>query len=124
MGLITYMRTDSVTVSGDFISACRAYIEDEYGSPYELPQVPQAYKSQSKNAQEAHEAIRPTDLRRTPKSLEKILDPQQLKLYTLIWRRALASQMESAVLDQVGVADIVSKEMQEYLPGYGIHGEI
>ena len=108
VGLITYMRTDSVTVSGDFITACRDYIEAEYGSPYK-PQAPRAYKSKVKNAQEAHEAIRPTDLKRTPKSLANILDPQQLKLYTLIWRRALASQMESAILDQVG-ADIVSKD--------------
>lgn len=102
VGLITYMRTDSVNVSSDFINACRDFIESDYGSPYK-PQVPRAYKSKAKNAQEAHEAIRPTDIRRTPKSLEAVLDPQQLKLYTLIWRRALASQMESAILDQVGV---------------------
>ena len=102
VGLITYMRTDSVVVSQDFITACRDYIAKDYGKPY-LPQAPRMYKSKAKNAQEAHEAIRPTDITRTPKSLENVLDPQQLKLYTLIWRRALASQMESATLDQVAV---------------------
>lgn len=108
VGLITYMRTDSVNVSNDFITSCRAYIEEAYGNNYK-PEAPRFYKSKSKNAQEAHEAIRPTDIRRTPASLASILDPQQLKLYTLIWKRAIASQMESAVLDQVS-ADLVSKD--------------
>ena len=108
VGLITYMRTDSVNVSADFITACRDYIEKEYGAAYK-PEAPRFYKSKAKNAQEAHEAIRPTDLRRTPESLSSLLDPQQLKLYTLICKRALASQMESAVLDQV-VADILSED--------------
>jgi DNA topoisomerase-1 len=108
VGLITYMRTDSVNVSADFITTCRDYIEKEYGAPYK-PEAPRFYKSKAKNAQEAHEAIRPTDLRRTPESLASLLDPQQLKLYALIWKRALASQMESAILDQVA-ADLISDD--------------
>lgn len=110
VGLITYMRTDSVTVSSEFLSNCRDYIEETYGKDYK-PDAPRAYKSKAKNAQEAHEAIRPTDIRRTPESLSGVLDPQQLKLYTLIWKRAIASQMESALLDQV-IADLVSEEQQ------------
>ncbi len=103
-GLITYMRTDGITLSPEAISQCRSVIDSKYGKKY-LPDSPRIYKSKAKNAQEAHEAIRPTDLNRTPESLAKVLDEQMLKLYTLIWKRTLASQMESAVLDQV-VVDI------------------
>lgn len=102
VGLITYMRTDGVQMAREAISAARNVIQETHGSKY-LPSTPREYKSKAKNAQEAHEAIRPTDVRRTPDSVAQYLNPDQLKLYTLIWKRTLASQMEAAVLDQVGV---------------------
>jgi DNA topoisomerase I len=89
-GLITYMRTDSYAISKSALEACRAFVAAEYGLDY-LPAAPNAYKSRS-SAQEAHEAIRPTDLTQTPQSLGK-LKPEELKLYTLIWERFVASQM-------------------------------
>lgn len=110
VGLITYMRTDSVSMSMEAINASRSYIEKEFGANY-VPSSPRMYKTKSKNAQEAHEAIRPTDMTRHPDQVKHILDADQLKLYTLVWRRAVASQMESAVLDQVG-ADIASPDKQ------------
>ena len=108
VGLITYMRTDSVSMSMEAVNTCRTFIEKEYGKEY-VPSSPRLYKTKSKNAQEAHEAIRPTDMTRHPDQVKHILDADQLKLYTLIWRRAVASQMESAILDQVG-ADIASPD--------------
>lgn len=108
VGLITYMRTDGVQMAREAVAASRNVIQENYGSKY-LPESPRIYKSKAKNAQEAHEAIRPTDVRRTPESLERHLNPDQLKLYTLIWKRTIASQMEAAVLDQVGV-DISSSD--------------
>jgi len=110
VGLITYMRTDGVQMAGEAIAACRGLIGEAYGESY-LPDVPRAYKTKAKNAQEAHEAIRPTDVRRKPADVKGVLDEAQLKLYTLIWRRTVASQMESAVLDQVAV-DIASADKQ------------
>lgn len=107
VGLITYMRTDSVHVAGEALQGVRAFIEKNYDERY-LPKAPRAYKTKSKNAQEAHEAIRPTDVRRTPQSLSSYLDKDQLALYELVWKRFVASQMESALLDQVSV-DIASK---------------
>ncbi|GAB4173612.1 MAG: type I DNA topoisomerase [Thalassobaculales bacterium] len=104
VGLITYMRTDGVTLSGEAIGAIRRLILADHGQRY-LPDKPRAYKSPAKNAQEAHEAIRPTDFSRRPQQLARVLDADQLRLYELIWKRAVASQMESAVLDQTG-ADI------------------
>jgi hypothetical protein len=89
-GLITYMRTDSYAISKSAQEACRAFVAAEYGPDY-LPAAPNVYKSRS-SAQEAHEAIRPTDLTQTPQSLSK-LKPEELKLYTLIWERFVASQM-------------------------------
>ena len=102
VGLITYMRTDGVQMAGEAIGAVRDLIGSRYGAKY-LPDSPRMYKSKAKNAQEAHEAIRPTDPRRTPESLTKILRPDQLKLYDLIWKRTMASQMEAAIMDQVAV---------------------
>lgn len=102
VGLITYMRTDGITLSGQAIAQARHVIEERFGADY-LPKSPRAYKSKAKNAQEAHEAIRPTNLSRTPDSVRKYLDADQAALYDLIWKRTLACQMESAVLDQVGV---------------------
>ncbi len=100
VGLITYMRTDGITLSGEAIAQCREVIGKEYGDKY-LPKSPRAYKSKAKNAQEAHEAIRPTGLSRLPKAMKGYLDDKQAALYELIWKRTVACQMESAVLDQV-----------------------
>ena len=102
VGLITYMRTDGVTLSGEAIGAARDMIERSYGSQY-VPERPRVYKTAAKNAQEAHEAIRPTDLFRRPEQVASHLDPDERRLYELVWKRAVASQMESAVLDQVAV---------------------
>ncbi|MEO1192442.1 MAG: type I DNA topoisomerase [Pseudomonadota bacterium] len=102
VGLITYMRTDGVQLAGEAIASARRVIEAEHGKDY-LPPSPRQYKSKAKNAQEAHEAIRPTDLGRLPGKLQRVLDEDELKLYRLIWQRTLASQMASAVLDQVAV---------------------
>ncbi len=102
VGLITYMRTDGVTLSVDAVQAARAQIAKVYGDKY-LPSSPRMYKSSNKNAQEAHEAIRPTDLSRTPQSVARALEPEQRELYELIWKRTMASQMESAVFDQATV---------------------
>ncbi len=101
-GLITYMRTDGVSISGEAIDACRKLITDDYGDAY-LPAKPRLYSTKAKNAQEAHEAIRPTSLTRTPKQMKKYLNDEMFKLYDLIYKRTLASQMEAAVYDQVAV---------------------
>ena len=108
VGLITYMRTDGVQISNEAIGAARSLIGSQYGPEY-VPATPRAYKTKAKNAQEAHEAIRPTDMFRKPDDVAGKLDAEQLKLYTLIWKRAIASQMESAVLDQVAV-DLVAPD--------------
>jgi DNA topoisomerase-1 len=104
VGLITYMRTDGITLSNDAIAQCRQQIQADYGAKY-LPDSPRVYKSKAKNAQEAHEAIRPTSLSRTPKDMARFLDDRQAALYELIWKRTMASQMENAIMDQV-TADI------------------
>ncbi|HEV2187721.1 MAG TPA: type I DNA topoisomerase [Stellaceae bacterium] len=102
VGLITYMRTDGVAIAGEAIGAARSLIASEYGDRY-VPKSPRVYRSPAKNAQEAHEAIRPTDLARKPADVARHLDNDHRRLYDLIWKRTVASQMESAVLDQVGV---------------------
>jgi len=102
-GLITYMRTDGTTLSEEAVTGCRNVISKDYGAKY-LPKAPRLYKSKAKNAQEAHEAIRPTDLSRTPAMMRGKLENDQWKLYDLIWKRTVASQMESAVLDQMRVS--------------------
>jgi len=106
VGLITYMRTDGVSLSEEAIGGARALIGRDYGDKY-LPGSPRVYKAAAKNAQEAHEAIRPTDLFRHPDSVAPRLDRDELRLYELVWKRTVASQMESAVLDQAAV-DIAS----------------
>jgi DNA topoisomerase-1 len=108
VGVITYMRTDGVQMAAEAVSAIRDMIGKSYGDSY-VPKAPRIYKNKTKNAQEAHEAIRPTDILRKPDDIGQHLDRDQRRLYELIWRRAVASQMESAVLDQVA-ADIVSKD--------------
>ena len=95
VGLITYMRTDSVTIAQEAQEAARAFIREAYGASY-LPEKPNFYKNKAA-AQEAHEAIRPTDVRRTPEAMAPFLDSTQLRLYTLIWRRFTASQMAPAI---------------------------
>lgn len=107
VGLITYMRTDSVSVEPSAIMECRSFIEAKWGEKY-LPSSPRMYKTKARNAQEAHEAIRPTDLRRVPESLLGVLEDDQRKLYQLIWDRTAASQMADAQYDQTAV-DIVNK---------------
>lgn len=116
-GLITYMRTDSIQIAQEALGAARTYIEKSYGKPY-LPSSPRVFKSKSKNAQEAHEAIRPTDIARHPEDVRRYLDDVQFKVYELIWKRTVASQMESALFDQVTV-DIISPDKRISLRATG-----
>src|SRR5689334_1914930 len=102
VGLITYMRTDGVAISAEAIAAARQLIGGEFGARY-LPDAPRVYRSPAKNAQEAHEAIRPTDLARKPADVARHLDRDQLRLYELIWKRTVASQMASTLLEQVAI---------------------
>jgi DNA topoisomerase I len=102
VGLITYMRTDGLTMAGEAIAESRRVIEELHGARY-VPDSPRAYTSKVKNAQEAHEAIRPTSFARTPEKVARYLDGEQAKLYELIWKRALASQMESAQQERTTV---------------------
>ena len=108
VGLITYMRTDGVALAQEAVAAMREFIEKEYGKDY-LPPSPRIYKNKVKNAQEAHEAIRPTNINRTPEKVAAFLDKDHLRLYELVWKRALACQMASALLDKVAV-DIPSAD--------------
>jgi len=102
VGLITYMRTDGVQLSKEAVTAMRAEIKSEFGPEY-VPAAPREYISKSKNAQEAHEAIRPTDIALHPAKVAKMLSGEQARLYELIYKRALACQMQSAELDQTTV---------------------
>ncbi len=117
VGLITYMRTDSVTLSGEAVRAARALIAEQFGKKF-LPEQPRIWKTQAKNAQEAHEAIRPTDMLRLPDQVAHALADDQLKLYELIWKRTIASEMESAQLDQVAV-DLASPDGRTTLRATG-----
>ncbi|UTW54256.1 type I DNA topoisomerase [Kordiimonas sp. SCSIO 12610] len=101
-GLITYMRTDGVTIAQEAMNATRNTIGSRYGDKF-LPEKPRFYKTKAKNAQEAHEAIRPTDPSRHPSEVAHALDADELKLYELIWRRTIASQMESAQMERTTV---------------------
>lgn len=107
VGLITYMRTDSLNVATSAQQEAKDFVITRYGEKF-LPSTPRVYKSKSKGAQEAHEAVRPTSVVRTPESLKAFLSPEQNKLYDLIWRRFVASQMADAIFDTVGV-DIDAK---------------
>ena len=114
VGLITYMRTDSTRVSNDALDEVRAMVADRYGVDYR-PEKPNTYKSK-KDAQDAHEAIRPTSVLRSPESLEKYLDEDALKLYRLIWMRFIASQMTPAVFDQTTIdVNAPGKDSKTYL---------
>ena len=118
VGLITYMRTDGTNISKDAIETFRSYISDNFGKNY-LPQSPLNYSGKkAKNAQEAHEAIRPTEISRNPESLKKYLSSDQYKLYNLIWSRALSSQMESAKFDRKTIT-ITSKDKENIFKASG-----
>ena len=106
-GLITYMRTDGVQIDGSAITQARKVIGEDYGNAY-VPDAPRQYQAKAKNAQEAHEAIRPTDLSRRPSEMRRKLDNDQARLYEVIWIRTIASQMESAELERTTV-DIAAK---------------
>ncbi len=102
VGLITYMRTDSVNVADTAVRETRDYVRQRFGKEY-VPDKPRAFRTRSKNAQEAHEAIRPTSVGRTPQAMAAFLDRDQLRLYTLIWERMVASQMADALLEATTV---------------------
>jgi len=117
VGLITYMRTDGVSMAGEGIAESRRIIGQLHGDRY-VPKVPRAYSSKVKNAQEAHEAIRPTSFARTPDKVARYLDSDHARLYELIWKRALASQMESAEQERTTV-DVASADGKTALRASG-----
>jgi len=102
VGLITYMRTDALDLSNEFIHQARTVIQNNFG-PQFIAKTPRKFINKNKRAQEAHEAIRPTNPNRTPESVKKYLDPRQFKLYELIWQRALASQAAEAQIDHLSI---------------------
>ncbi|GBG76735.1 hypothetical protein CBR_g22953 [Chara braunii] len=101
-GLVTYIRTDGVQVSAEAVQDIRSYLEAKYGPAY-VPEKPRVFKMKLKNAQEAHEAIRPTNFEMNPSALVSVLDKDALKLYTMIWKRAVASQAEASLHEQVAI---------------------
>src|SRR5436853_7433533 len=111
------MRTDGVSMAGEAIAESRHVIGERHGDRY-VPKVPRAYSSRAKNAQEAHEAIRPTSFARGPERVARYLDGDQARLYELIWKRALASQMESAEQERTTV-DVVSPDRNQRLRATG-----
>ena len=114
VGLITYMRTDGTNISNDAVVDFRSYIQNSYGDNY-LPKEPNNYSGKkAKNAQEAHEAIRPTDITRTPDSMKKFLSTDQIKLYDLVWSRALSSQMEAAKFDRKSISIISDDNLNQF----------
>ena len=113
-GLITYMRTDSVNLSEKALADAKETIEKMYGREYVLAS-PRLYKNKNKGAQEAHEAIRPTEMSRNPASVADVLDDQQLKLYSLIWNRTMATQMAGAELKRIGADIAVSGGGNNYI---------
>ncbi|MEO8251820.1 MAG: type I DNA topoisomerase [Chloroflexota bacterium] len=106
VGLITYMRTDSLSVAGSAVAEARSVIGSRFGADF-VPDKPNAFRNRSRGAQEAHEAIRPSSFARTPDAMRAHLKPDEFRLYELIWKRAIASQMASARFDQVGV-DVIA----------------
>ena len=114
VGLITYMRTDGTNISKDAISDFRTFIQKSYGDNY-LPKEPNNYSGKkAKNAQEAHEAIRPTDISRTPSNMKNFLSSDQIKLYDLIWSRALSSQMEAAKFDRKTITILSDNKLNQF----------
>ncbi|MBK1734391.1 DNA topoisomerase I [Halorhodospira abdelmalekii] len=118
VGLITYMRTDSVSLSQEAVAEMREVIAERYGSD-KLPSKPQTYKTRSKNAQEAHEAIRPTSAARHPEKLRGQLSSDQYRLYELVWKRAVACQMKHATINTVAVDLAADVEAQHLLRATG-----
>ncbi|MGF0536395.1 type I DNA topoisomerase [Agrobacterium sp. ES01] len=108
VGLITYMRTDGVQMAPEAIEAARSAVADQFGARY-VPDAPRIYSTKAKNAQEAHEAIRPTEFTRTPDQVKSYLDSDQLRLYDLIWKRGIASQMASAEIERTTAEITASK---------------
>ena len=113
VGLITYMRTDSVRVAPSALNETRAFIKEKYGDKF-LPPKPRIFTKKAKGAQEAHEAIRPTSVRREPASIKRHLTRDQFRLYELIWKRMVASQMSPTILDTTSV-DIEARDGKSYL---------
>ncbi|MCK5296673.1 MAG: type I DNA topoisomerase, partial [Alphaproteobacteria bacterium] len=111
-GLITYMRTDSVKMANEAVVSIRNTIEKDYGDKY-LPESPRYYKTKAKFVQEGHEAVRPTDISRHPKHMAKYLDKDSLRLYELVWKRAVSSQMESAEFDKVTIDSASAERIKE-----------
>ena len=101
VGLITYMRTDSVNLAQNALDEAQAFIKSAYGDEYTTG--PRKYRTRSKAAQEAHEAVRPTSVANTPEKVASYLSSEQLRLYTMIWKRTIASQMSDAIVDNTGV---------------------
>ena len=116
-GFITYMRTDSIALSSDAISQCREYIKNNFGDNY-LPNEPRVYKSKAKNTQEAHEAIRPTNINNSPEKIKSKIGQEEFKLYKLIWNRTVASQMNSAIFKQITIS-IKANDNSVYLQSTG-----
>ncbi|MBD9386655.1 type I DNA topoisomerase [Agrobacterium sp. AGB01] len=111
-GLITYMRTDGVQMAPEAIDAARSSIGEQFGARY-VPDKARFYSTKAKNAQEAHEAIRPTDFNRTPDQVKRFLDPDQFRLYDLVWKRAIASQMASAEIERTTVEIIATNNGEQ-----------
>lgn len=117
VGLITYMRTDSINIAQEAVAASRSLIGSMFGADY-VPDTPNTYRNKSKNAQEAHEAIRPTDVSRLPKDIAGHLDDDGRRLYELIWKRTVASAMKSAALEQVAI-DVATPDNNTVLRATG-----
>ena len=117
VGLITYMRTDSVAMSGEALAGARRLIGRDFGDAY-LPPKPRRYRSSARNAQEAHEAVRPTDMARRPQDVRSRLKPELFRLYELVWKRAVASQMAAAVFDRAAV-DVAATDGRAVLRATG-----
>jgi DNA topoisomerase-1 len=112
-GLITYMRTDGVQIVPEAVAQCRSVVERQFGQNY-LPPRPRDYKTKAKNAQEAHEAIRPTDFGRLPQDVQRGLKPDEIALYKLVWQRAVASQMASAELERTTIDIEAARSGESY----------
>ncbi len=122
VGLITYMRTDSVNVSEEALSNARIFLKENFGERY-VPETPRRFKTKSRTSQEAHEAIRPTDPKRTPDSIKDDLTKDQYKLYNLIWQRFIASQMPGAIFEQTNAA-IETKNPNSVDYTFEAHGSV
>lgn len=123
VGLITYMRTDSVNLAESALVQIKEVVTSQYGKEFTLSE-PKKYTSRAKGAQEAHEAIRPTDLSRLPSSLEAFLDKGQMKIYELIWKRTIASQMQPAVFDQTTIETVAHGKDDHHMYGFRSSGQV